>query len=92
MKPIRFRREAEHDLREILAYFEAVAPQALPIITEDIWRAIDLLRHFPAIGMQVTDSPYRRIVSRRYKFKIAYLDEDDVVTVLGIFRFQDRET
>ena len=92
MKPIRFRREAEHDLREILARFESVAPQALPNIIEDIWRTIDLLRHFPAIGMKVENRPYRRIVSRRYKFKIAYLDEDDVVTVLGIFRFQDRET
>lgn len=92
MKPIRFRRDSEHDLREMLAYFEGVSPEILPNITEDIWRSLDLLAHFPAIGMKAEDRPYRRIVSRRYKFKIAYLDEDEAVTVLGIFRYQDRET
>ena len=85
------RREAEHDLRGILEYFKGVAPGALPNITEDIWRALNLLRRYPAIGVQMEGRHYRRIVSRRYKFKIAYLNEDEAVTVLGIFRYQDRE-
>lgn len=92
MKPVRFRREAEHDLREIISYYEDVAPDALRNITDDIWRAIDLVQRYPAIGMAVPEREFRRVVSRRYHFKIAYLDDDTFVTILGIFRFQDRES
>lgn len=88
--PVRFRREAEHDLREIIAWYESVAPDRLPAITGDIWRAIDLVRRFPAIGMPVERRPLRRIVTRRYRFKIAYSDEEDFITVMGVFRYQDR--
>jgi plasmid stabilization system protein ParE len=65
-KPVRFRREAEHDLRQIVAWYQEVAPESLPNITSDIWRAIDLVRQFPAIGAPVEGRPLRRIVSRRY--------------------------
>ena len=58
MKPVRLRHEAGQDLHEIFDYFESVAPQALPSIKGDIWRAIDLLRQFPAIGMKVENRPY----------------------------------
>ena len=88
---MRFRREAEHDLREIIAWYVGVAPDSLPTITADIWRAIDLVRQFPAIGMPVERRPLRRIVTRRYRFKIAYSEADGFITVVGIFRYQDRE-
>ena len=90
-KPVRFRREAEHDLRQIIAWYEDAAPESLPNITADIWRAIDLIRQFPTIGAPIEGRPLRRIVSRRYAFKIAYSDDDHAITVFGIFRFQDRE-
>lgn len=90
-KPVRFRREAGHDLRKILAWYETVAPERLPNVATDIWRAIDLVRQFPGIGMAIEGRPLRRIVTRRYRFKIAYSDEPEAITVLGIFRFQDRE-
>ncbi len=91
-KPVRFRREAEHDLRRIISWFEEVAPESLPDITTDIWRAIDLVRQFPGIGMEIEGRPLRRIVTRRHKFKIAYSDDEVAVTVVGIFRFQDRQS
>lgn len=89
--PVRFRREAEHDLRQIIAWYEEVAADSLPAITGDIWRAIDLVRQFPAIGAPVQGQSLRRIVTRRYRFKIAYTDDDGFITVVGIFRYQDRE-
>lgn len=91
MTSIRFRREAENDLRAIIAHDEGVAPEVLPAITDDIFRSIDLLADFPAIGMQAEHRAFRRIVTRRYRFKIAYASEPGFITVLGIFRFQDRE-
>jgi hypothetical protein len=49
------------------------------------------VRQFPAIGAPIEGRPLRRIVTRRYRFKIAYADAADLVTVVGIFRYQDRE-
>ncbi|WP_374405919.1 type II toxin-antitoxin system RelE/ParE family toxin [Pelagerythrobacter sp.] len=91
MTSIRFRREAEHDLRAIIAHYQGVAPDILPAITDDIFRSIDLLTDFPAIGMGVEGRAFRRIVTRRYRFQIAYMSEPGFITILGIFRFQDRE-
>ena len=90
-KPVRFRREAEHDLQQIIEWYDEVAPESLPNITADIWRAIDLVRQFPSIGMPIEDRPLRRIVTRGYGFKIAYADDEEAITVFGVFRFQDRE-
>lgn len=89
-KTVRFRREAKHDLHQIIAWYEEVAPDSLPDVTADIWCAIDLVPQFPAIGAPIQGRPLRRIVSRRYAFKIAYADSAEAITVFGIFRFQDR--
>lgn len=86
-----FRAEAAADLRSIIAHYEDVAPHALPNILADIHRAIDWLTVFPRFGMAIPDRPYRRIVSRKYHFKVAYEALPDRIVILGIFRYQDRE-
>lgn len=88
---IAFRAEAAADLRSIIAYYEDVAPEALSNILSDIYRSIDQLSHFPRIGMQVPDSRFRRLVTLRYHFKVAYEIGEDAIQILGIFRYQDRE-
>ena len=92
MKPIVFRAEAEADLRLIVEYYEDVAPDVLPHIRADIERALALLQMHPMIGASVPKRLFRRIVTRRYHFKIAYLDEPERLVVLGLFRFQNRES
>lgn len=87
----RFRKEAEVDLEQILAHFGEVAPEALPNIQADIHHALSRLVEFPHLGAPVEGRPFRRLVTLRYRFKIAYLIEGDLLTVLGIFRYQDRE-
>ena len=91
MMQIQFRRQAEADLRSIMDYYEDVAPESLPNILADIYGAIDQLTHFPRIGMQIEGRDYRRLVTIRYHFKVAYEVADDCVIILGIFRYQDRE-
>jgi plasmid stabilization system protein ParE len=91
MRRILFREEAEADLRSIIDYYEDVAPESVANILADIYRSVDLLVDYAHIGMQVPDRPYRRIVTIRYHFKIAYEVGDDRIVILGIFRFQDRE-
>ena len=63
---IRFRKEAEADLRSIIAYYEEVAPDSLGNILGDIYRSIDQLTHFPHLGMQVPDRAFRRISGRLF--------------------------
>ena len=83
--------EAEADLRAIIEYYQDVAPHVVVHIQQDIERAFSLLQRHPLIGPPLADRPFRRIVTSRYKFKIAYLPEPDRIVVLGLFRFQDRE-
>lgn len=87
-----FRKRAEADLRSIIDWYEGVAPEAIPRILDDIYRSIDLLSDFPRVGMAIPETPFRRIVSRRYHFKIAYEIAGDSVMIVGIFRYQDRAT
>ena len=91
MRSIIFRKEAEADLRGIIAYYEDVAPESLANILSDIYRAVDQLVHFPNIGMQVEERNYRRIVTLKYHFKVAHEVGEDQIIILGIFRYQDRE-
>jgi plasmid stabilization system protein ParE len=91
MRQIIFRKEAEADLRNIITYYEVFAPESLANILSDIYRAVDQLVHFPNIGMQVEERNYRRIVTLKYHFKVAYEVGEDRIIILGIFRYQDRE-
>ncbi len=86
-----FRTEAAADLRSIIAYYEEVAPEALVNILADIHRAIDQLALFPHIGIAVSDRSFRRLVTLKYHFKVAYEVQEDMILILGIFRYQDRE-
>lgn len=90
MRRIIFRKVAEADLRDIISYYEGVAPASAHKILSDIYRSIDQLVHFPHLGMQVEESSYRRLVTLKYHFKVAYELNDDHIVILGIFRFQDR--
>jgi plasmid stabilization system protein ParE len=89
---VTFRAEAADDLSAIIAWYEEVAPDALANILSDIYRSIDQLTRFPLIGMAVHERPFRRIVTRKYHFKIAYQADADRIVVLGIFRYQNRDS
>jgi len=91
MKAILFRKEAESDLRSIIAYYDEVAPETTTNILADIYRSINQLAHYPLSGMQVPDRAFRRIVTIKFHFKIAYAVKEQQVVILGIFRYQDRE-
>lgn len=92
MKTILFRKEAENDLRSVIAYYDEVAPETTATILSDIYRSIDQLAHYPLSGMQVPDRAFRRIVTIKFHFKIAYEVNEHQIVILGIFRYQDRET
>jgi plasmid stabilization system protein ParE len=91
MRQVLFRAEAEADLRSIITYYEEVAPTSIGNILSDIYRSIDQLTHFPQLGMAVPERPFRRIVTLKYHFKVAYQIQDEDIVILGIFRYQDRE-
>ena len=90
MKPLRFRPRADADFDRIVAYFERVAPEALPKITADIERGLDLIKEHPERPALVPGRTYRRYVTPRYHFKIAYRVGRMHIDVLGIYRYQNR--
>lgn len=92
MNRIVFRTEAREDLEAIVAWYDEIAPAATSRILADLFHSIDQLTRYPRSGMQVPERPFRRIVTLRYHFKIAYEVGDRQVIVLGIFRHQDRES
>lgn len=94
MKTISFRKTAERDLLSIIDHYNNVAPEALPNILSDIYRATNQLAFFPYSGMEVPASRFglRRIVSRQYHFKIIHHVTPDTVNIIGIFRYQNRES
>ena len=87
-----FRRRAEADLRGIIAWYEQVAPESVQRIFDDIYRSIDFLIDSPRLGMPIEGTPFHRIVTRRYHFKIAYEVKGRSIFIVGIYRFQNRTT
>lgn len=92
MMTVQFRRQAEADLQGIVEWFEGVAPHSVAEILGDIYRSIDQLIDFPRSGTKVPGQRFRRIVTQRYHFKIAYEIEAKSIVVVGIFRFQNRNS
>lgn len=90
MKPLRFSLRADDDFSRIVAYYEQVAPYALPNIRADIERGLDLIKERPEQTALVPKRNYRRYVTSRYRFKISYLVRPTCIDVLGIYRFQNR--
>lgn len=91
MMTVLFRQEAEADLRAIVEYYQTVAPESLGNILADIRRSIDQLIRYPRSGMPVPGRTFRRIVTIKYHFKLAYEVRDDRIVILGVFRYQDRD-
>lgn len=89
---VRFLDSARADIDAIISWFDEIAPDSVPRILADVDRSIQQLRAFPRSGAPVADSNNRRIVTRRYHFKIAYQIDEDSVVIIGVFRFQDRST
>ena len=92
MTPIIFRAEAERDLLEIHSYYCEFSEDTAKRVLEDIYRAIDQLAYFPRSARKVEGREFRRIVSRKYRFMIAHVSTDEAVTIIGIHRYQDRES
>jgi plasmid stabilization system protein ParE len=83
---------ARADLQSIADYYGAIDPEVADRILDDIRSAIAKLSHFPHRGRAVKDGPLRRVLSRRYRYKIAYRVRRDFIEIVGVFRFQDRQS
>ncbi len=91
MIPVRFRKEAETDLRGIIGWYDGVAPDSVANVLSDIYRSIDQLTRYPRSGLQVPGRKFRRIVTLKYHFKIAYEIGDQSIVIVGIYRYQNRD-
>ena len=90
MLDVIFRKRAEEDLLALQDWFSEVAPNSVERILADIYRSIDLVRENPELAQAVPGHNYRRIVTRKYRFKVASMIKRGRIDILGIYRFQDR--
>jgi plasmid stabilization system protein ParE len=88
---VRFRTKALNELKETIDYFDGIAPGLADNILADIDKSISRLKDFPQLGAFVPGYPLRRLVTRKYRFKIAYQVTSEAIVIVGIFRFQDRD-
>jgi plasmid stabilization system protein ParE len=91
MNRVDFDETALRDLTEIVECYREVAPHSLDRILSDIFRSIRQLSDFPLSGPAVPGEVFRRIVTIKYGFKIAYEVASGEVLIIGIFRYQDRQ-
>ena len=92
MNPLRFNPRAGEDFDRIVAYYRQVAPEAVSNISADIEHGLNLIKEHPGRPAVVSGTSFRRYVTPRYHFKIAYRVRRDRIDVLGIYRFQNRTT
>jgi plasmid stabilization system protein ParE len=89
--PVRFTARAERDMNSIISYYEDITPGLSTRMVADIRDRLERVRHFPRIGESLGWAGIHRVLSSRYRFKIAYRVTDEAIQVVGIFRYQNRE-
>jgi hypothetical protein len=92
MTAVVFRSDAAEEFASDHGMVRGSCPPSLSRILADIYRSIDQLLRHPRSGTQVPGRMFRRIVTLRYQFKIAYEVDADRIVILGIFRYQNRES
>ena len=78
-------------MSSIVRFYEDLAPGLSVRIVADVRERIEGLRHFPRSGERMGVSGIHRVLSRRYRYKIAYRVTDEAIEIIGVFRFQNRE-
>lgn len=77
-------------MNSIVRYYEDIGPGLSVRIVADIRDRLERLRYFPKSGQRIEMAGIRRVLSRRYRFKIAYRVTGEAIEVVGVFRFQNR--
>ena len=86
---IRYRDSALEDLRQIAEYFGSYSQATLFRAHKDIDDYIKLLMDNPKLGRKLDDGS-RLIVSAKYRFNITYELSAEIISIVGIYRFQNR--
>ena len=92
MTRIVFRRSALADLEALASHFDPIDPRITARIVADIQRSVARLADFPRSGEAIPHTSLRRITSRRYRFTISYFVGPERVEIVGVFRFQNRQS
>jgi addiction module RelE/StbE family toxin len=88
---VRYRPRAEQDLKDIADYLRTRNPQAARSVRDAILHTIHIVADFPELGMRV-DEGVRRIVVRRYEYKVYYeVDEAKHEVVVTTVRHARRQ-
>ena len=84
MADLAFSPRALASLRRTERYLRERNPTAADRVLAEIERACDLLRDQPWMGAPVAGTGLRRVVTRRYRYRVIYRAAGDVVEVRDI--------
>jgi plasmid stabilization system protein ParE len=74
---------AKREYEEAFEYYEAEEEGLGEKFRRAVWAAIGILEHFPTIGEEVRPGT-RKILLRRFPYKLIYAVIDDGVTILAV--------
>ncbi len=83
MKPVILAEEAEDEVLEASTFYSERSPRLGAEFTEEIERVLALLEAHPEIGTPVREE-LRRILLRRFPYRLLYRVEEDRVLVLVV--------
>ncbi len=72
---------ARDDFADLATYLESRHPFAIANVADDILVAIDRLTDFPFSGRRQDEADVRKLVSRRYRYRIFYRVDEEAATV-----------
>jgi plasmid stabilization system protein ParE len=87
---IRYSLVAERALADIEKYYTNFSKGACSNVLNDIDSVIDLLSGQPEIGRLHASKKFRLIVTAKYRFVIIYRLDSDYVSILDIYRYQNK--
>ena len=79
------------DLEAIDSYYRAFSERSADNIKDDIFATINILNKNPDVGRLILEGQLRRVVSAKYRFKISYERSSNAITIIGVFRQQNRQ-
>lgn len=84
MKPIVIHADAQKEIDETFAYYEGKRDGLGYDFVEEIERCTNQIQRSPKLAIKVTDTDYRRSITKRFPYLIFYRETDDDIRIIAI--------
>lgn len=82
---INYSKKAKQDIKDVIAYYEGVAPRAALDFALSLRLTLDNIIQFPEAGRKLEDNINREFPMKNWPFVIPYKIKDKEIFVLRVF-------